>query len=202
MFEQVCRCLNLSIKIFKCIIFILCDWNLSIFPIPASWHVHNPFLLILCYFILSCFLFLALVSGYRPELSLLISGPASGSCRRRRRQTVRCALPIRLHVWAISSHRLASGCSQKKEGRGPWLLFTLGSGSRPQWLRKRRPRWFFKQHSLWKQQTGHEPRSGVWTGTVKDGSFWSNLHKGAGSQAGTVESARFKEVFFWRGRLV
>lgn len=75
MFEQVCRCLNLSIKIFKCIIFILCDWNLSIFPIPASWHVHNPFLLILCYFILSCFLFLALVSGYRPELSLLISGP-------------------------------------------------------------------------------------------------------------------------------
>lgn len=118
-----------------------------------------------------------------------------GSCRRRRRQTVRCALPIRLHVWAISSHRLASGCSQKKAGRGPWLLFTLGSGSRPQWLRKRRPHWFFKQHSLWKQQTGREPRSGVWTGTVKDGSFWSNLHKGAGSQTGTVESARFKEVF-------
>lgn len=75
MFEQVCRRLTFPLKYLNVSIFIFCGWNLSIFPIPASWHVHNPFLPILCYFILSFFLFLALVSGYRPELSLLISGP-------------------------------------------------------------------------------------------------------------------------------
>lgn len=95
-------------------------------------------------------------------LSLLISGTAEEVLQE---TTPNSALfQLGLHVWAISSRRLASGRSpeqEKKKAEDPDSHPLLALGSCPQWLRKKTLQRCLKRRSLWRQQPGHEPQSFV-----------------------------------------